>query len=100
LALLLGMDRVPGERETPLEDPTGLVVQEVVDGGASGASLPPLVLFEPLVRAAGQDPSSLAAVARQISELRQMPQAAEVIPAEFLQMWDVVLQAVQDRRRR
>ncbi|WP_022919746.1 hypothetical protein [Ruania albidiflava] len=100
LALLLGMDPVPGERETPLEDPTGLVVQEMVDGGASGASLPPLVLFEPLVRAAGQDPSSLAAVARQISELRQMPQAAEVIPAEFLQMWDVVLEAVQDRRAR
>src|SRR5699024_3790038 len=57
LALLLGMDPVPGERETPLEDPTGLVVQEMVDGGASGAHLPPLVLFEPLVRAAGQDPS-------------------------------------------
>src|SRR5699024_802799 len=35
LALLLGMDPVPGERETPLEDPTGLVVQEMVDGGAS-----------------------------------------------------------------
>src|SRR5690625_5209910 len=100
LALLLGMDPVPGEREAPLDDPTGLVVHEMVDGAASGAGLPPLVLFEPLVRAAGQDPASLAAVARQISELRQMPQAAEVIPAEFLEMWDVVLEAVQDRRAR
>lgn len=100
LALLLGMDTVPGEREAPLEEPTGLVVHEMVDGAASGASLPPLVLFEPLVRAAGQDPSSLAAIARQISELRQMPQAPEVIPAEFLEMWDVVLEAVQDRRAR
>src|SRR5690625_3876900 len=100
LALLLGMDPVPGEREAPLEDPTGLVVHEMVDGAASGASLPPLVLFEPLVRATGQEASSLAAVARQISELRQMPQAGEVIPAEFLEMWDVVLETVQDRRAR
>src|SRR5699024_1464316 len=100
LALLLGMDPVPGEQETPLEDPTGLVVHEMVDGAASGAHLPPLVLFEPLVRAAGQDPSSLAAITEQIHRLRQMPHADEVIPAEFLQMWDVVLEAVQDRRAR
>ncbi|ROR72386.1 hypothetical protein [Bogoriella caseilytica] len=96
LALLLGLDPQQlseGAEHAAHRNATGAPAPE---GGA--AALSPLMLFEPLVRAAARGPQQLASVARQIQELRDMPQAAEVIPAEFLQMWDVVLQTVQARR--
>lgn len=62
------------------------------------ASPPPIVLFEPLVRAVGSDIDRLASVAEQIAELRALPDAEELIPSEFLKMWDVVLNVVSTRR--
>ncbi|GAA1128583.1 hypothetical protein [Citricoccus alkalitolerans] len=99
LALLLGMDPLqsgPSAWENVAE--TTARLDDAGSDGAAGYALP-LVLFEPLVRAAGQDPKALASVARQVAELREMPGAEDVIPPEFLQMWDVVLRVVQKGRK-
>lgn len=99
LALLLGMDPLRVGAEAAAADSE--VVTAALPGTAEGSPerRPPLVLFEPLVRAAARGPQDLAGVARQVQELREMPGAADMIPSEFLQMWDVVLQSVQARRR-
>ncbi|MDI3331910.1 MAG: phospholipase D-like domain-containing protein [Micrococcus sp.] len=94
LALLLGMDPLQSET-APLDD--SVAVTEHLEGAGSagvGHEPPPIVLFEPLVRAAGRDPKALGSVARQVAELREMPGAEDLIPPEFLQMWDVVLQVL------
>ncbi|HLS14703.1 MAG TPA: hypothetical protein VK095_09345, partial [Beutenbergiaceae bacterium] len=70
LSLLLGMDplQLGGEHAVEREQ-TLIGTPSAFDGEDR---LPPLVLFEPLVRAAGNEPKTLASVARQIRELRQM----------------------------
>src|SRR5690625_1518999 len=97
LALLLGMDPFQLGEESALAANNG-VTATVPTSDDQPNRLPPLVLFEPLVKAAARGPQQLAGVARQVQELRDMPQAEAVIPAEFLQMWDVVLKTVQARR--
>lgn len=99
LALLLGLDPLQSEA-APLEDVTEVTEQlEAAGDGGAGPQLPPIVLFEPLVRAAGRDPQAMASVARQIAELREMPGAQDLVPPEFLQMWDVVLRVAQKGNR-
>jgi len=99
LALLLGMDPL-SSAAAPLEGEAAVAAR--LDAEASAETgpghAPPLVLFEPLMRAAGRDPQALASVARQVAELRDMPGAEKVIPEEFLQMWDVVLRVVLEGR--
>lgn len=71
-----------------------------VDADATSAPLPPIVLYEPLVRAAAQSPSHLASIADQIAELRALAGADGLIPDEFTQMWDVVLDVIRERKTR
>ncbi|MGM7669841.1 hypothetical protein [Microbacterium sp. A93] len=99
LALLLGLD--PLQSGPSAWENVSETTARLDDAGSEGAAghAPPLVLFEPLVRAAGQDPKALASVARQVAELREMPGAEDIIPPEFLQMWDVVLRVVQKGRK-
>ncbi|QCP04585.1 phospholipase D family protein [Brevibacterium sp. CS2] len=95
LALLLGIDGIAGGRSDAAPSTLDEMHSESIHlGEDSAARLPPTVLFEPLVRAAGSDPARLASVARQIDDLRRMPRAAEIIPAEFTEMWDVVMQVI------
>ena len=99
LALLLGMDPL---RAGPLAAEENGAVTERLQGQDESSGLhsePALVLFEPLLRAASRGPKDLASVARQVNELRQMPGADQVIPEEFLQMWDAVLQVVLTERQ-
>lgn len=99
LALLLGME--PHHSDTaPLNGAVTATERLELDGHTEPGSgrTPALVLFEPLMRAAGRDPQALASVARQIAELRDMPGAEKIIPEEFLQMWDVVLRVVLEGR--
>ncbi|HLR93650.1 MAG TPA: phospholipase D family protein [Jiangellaceae bacterium] len=92
LALLLGFD-----------DPThGIAAQDFTDesmemavdgtGSAQPQQTPPIVLFEPLVRAVGTDIDRLASVAEQVKEVLELPNSDTLIPPEFRQMWDVVLE--------
>lgn len=99
LALLLGIDaRIDdvsadersGESSVPLGE----------DGSPESRSAPPVVLYEPLVRAAGESAGHLASIADQIAELRALPDTARLIPPEFEQMWDAVLSTVMSRRHR
>ncbi|REE04248.1 phospholipase D-like domain-containing protein [Citricoccus muralis] len=97
LALLLGLDPLQAE-SAPLEDVMTVTEQlDAAGDGGAGPQLPPIVLFEPLVRAAGRDPQAMASVARQVAELREMPGAQDLVAPEFLQMWDVVLRVAQKR---
>jgi hypothetical protein len=99
LAFLLGID---DGRRTVAADRTEGTIEIPVGEARSKASYtvppPPVVLFEPLVRAVGVDIDRLATVADQIAEIRALPEAETLIPAEFLQMWDVVLKVVRTRR--
>ncbi|MGM0928846.1 MAG: phospholipase D family protein [Actinomycetota bacterium] len=99
LAFLLGIDDGRGpvafdRDEDTIEVPFG----EAGTAASHADSPPPIVLFEPLVRAVGSDIDRLASVAEQIAEIRALPDAETLIPAEFLQMWDVVLSVVGARR--
>ncbi|PWH07912.1 hypothetical protein DEO23_01920 [Brachybacterium endophyticum] len=101
LALLLGFDdpsqAVPAQ---DVDDDTLTVgIDLSVEADNEAAQPPQIVLFEPLVRAAGQDIGRLASVAEQVDELRRLPNADALIPPEFLQMWDVVLQIAGGRKR-
>ena len=59
----------------------------------------PIVLFEPLVRAAGNDIDRILSVRKQVEAVLQLPKAEELIPPEFLQLWDTVLRFSLSRRR-
>lgn len=100
LALLLGFDDPSLAVFAQEADEEGFAVAlDTITGKAPVAGEPPpIVLFEPLVRAVGSDIDRLASVAEQVDELRRLPRADELIPAEFLQMWDVVLEVAQRRR--
>lgn len=95
LSFLLGID-----------DPAGLRMDtDALEGSAPAdaedaapPALPPVVLFEPLLRAASRSPERLASIADQIVELRQLPEADELIPVEFTRMWDIVLDVTRERR--
>lgn len=95
LAMLLGLD--PHDAVLASDAQRDTSEDEAVVAGSDdppGASLPPIVLFEPLMHATSE-PDQLAKVARQIEELRTMPGAQERIPQEFLEMWDVILGTIR-----
>lgn len=91
LALLLGLDdpvavRSHGEQVDSLSS--------LIDGAPAVERLrltTPFVLFEPLVRAAGNDIDRILSVRTQVQAVLDMPGAEDLIPPEFLQLWDVVL---------
>jgi hypothetical protein len=98
LAFLLGID--DGRRAVASDRTEGKIEIPVGEARTEAHTVPPppIVLFEPLVRAVGSDIDRLASVAEQIAEIRALPEAETLIPAEFLQMWDVVLNVVRTRR--
>lgn len=66
--------------------------------GRSGAATTTLALFEPLVRAAGHDHEALARIHRLVDDLRSMPDAADLIPDGFDDLWHVVWSAHNKER--
>ncbi|MBU8817852.1 hypothetical protein KL864_18295 [Mycolicibacterium goodii] len=58
-----------------------------------------VALFEPLVRAAGRDQDALARVASLVDELRELPHGAELVPDGFDELWNVIWEVHQERRR-
>ena len=58
-----------------------------------------VALFEPLVRATGRDQDALARVASLVDELRELPNGDELVPDGFENLWDVIWQVHQERRR-
>lgn len=57
-----------------------------------------VALLEPLVRAVGRDTDALARVASLVEELRALPDGADLIPAGFEDLWDVVWQVHSEDR--
>lgn len=102
LVLLLGIEETPRASSLVGAQPDASVVKgeyRTIDAATSAAP-PPVVLFEPLVRAVGNDLNELASVADRIRELRDVPEVEARIPADFLQMWDVVLTVIAERQGR
>lgn len=100
LALLLGLD--DPTRAVSAQDATVDAVEMAIDGAAEEQrpqQIPPIVLFEPLVRAAGTDIDRIISVRKQVQEVLNLPNAEKLIPPEFLQLWDVVLKFSLGRRR-
>ena len=52
-----------------------------------------------MVRAAGNDIDRILSVRKQVEAVLQLPKAEELIPPEFLQLWDTVLRFSLSRRR-
>lgn len=99
LAFLLGIN--DGHPLMAFDRPEDSIELPVGEAGATtshAASPPVIVLFEPLVRAVATDIDRLASIADQIAEIRALPEADTLIPAEFSQMWDIVLNIVRARR--
>src|SRR5699024_5713403 len=60
---------------------------------------PPIVLFVPLVRAAGNDIDRILTVEQQVTKVLEIPNSEQLIPPEFQKMWKTVLDFTRARRR-
>jgi hypothetical protein len=99
LALLLGLDEPATAHAQELTLDT---LTSEIDGIAvpdQRRPSPPVVLFEPLVRAAGNDIDRILSVRKQVEAVLKLPKADELIPPEFLQLWDTVRSFSVSRRR-
>lgn len=57
-------------------------------------------LLEDLVRAAARDPDRLAPIRRLIEDLQSSPEGRDIVPPDFMEIWDVVdAAAVSDTHR-
>lgn len=90
IELLLGVDTPSQATVETQQRATGITLPTPGAAGNTAFSAP--VLFEPLMLAT-RDPQQLAQIAGQIEELRALPAADELIPPEFLAMWDTVVAA-------
>lgn len=99
LALLLGFDEpsVIHAQESPAESLTSAI--DGISAADHRRPAHPIVLFEPLVRAAGNDIDRILSVREQVEAVLALPQAEELIPQEFQQLWDTVLKFSLGRRR-
>lgn len=98
LALLLGLDE-PAAAHAQEAEPVGITSAiDSLAGDGPRRALPPIVLFEPLVRAAGHDVDRILSVREQVDAVRKLPKADELIPPDFLQLWDTVLTFSLSRR--
>jgi hypothetical protein len=91
IALLIGLD-TPGRVHEVLaseEHTTGITLPNTA---TPSPKLTTPVLFEPLMRAT-RNPKQLAQIASQIEELRSLPTADELLPPDFLELWDTVVAA-------
>jgi len=72
------------------------------DAGAAwqgdwGAGIHGETLLEDLVRAAARDPERLAPIRRLIADLQSSPEGRDIVPPEFMEIWDVVDAAAAHR---
>lgn len=62
--------------------------------GKGGLDAPPLL--EEMTRAFSRDPARLASVKRMVDELLRAPGGADIVPAEFLEVWRLYESALED----
>lgn len=99
LALLLGLDE---SAAVHAQEPELDMLTSTIDGIAATDHRrppPPIVLFEPLVRAAGNDIDRILSVRKQVEAVLELPKADELIPPEFLRLWNTVLRFSLSGRR-
>ena len=91
LALLLGLDEPTATHAQDAEHEGITSAIDAVAGDGPRRPSPPIVLFEPLVRAAGHDIDRILSVRKQVEAVLELPKADELIPPDFLKLWDTVL---------
>ena len=91
LALLLGLDEPTATHAQDAEHEGITSAINAVAGDGPRRPSPPIVLFEPLVRAAGHDIDRILSVRKQVEAVLELPKADELIPPDFLKLWDTVL---------
>ena len=99
LALLLGLDE-PATAHA--QEPELDTLASAIDGITATNHRrppPPIVLFEPLVRAAGNDIDRILTVEQQVNKVLEIPNSEQLIPPEFQKMWKTVLDFTRARRR-
>jgi hypothetical protein len=77
----------------------GMSTERFADADRPAHRIADVALFEPLIRAAGRDQDALARVASLVEELRELPNGTALVPDGFDELWDVVWQVHQERRR-
>lgn len=77
----------------------GMGSERFADPDKPGGSGSNAALFEPLVRATGRDQDALARVASLVDELRELPNGDGLVPDGFEDLWDVIWEVHQERRR-
>lgn len=77
----------------------GMGSERFADSDKPGISGSNVALFEPLVRATGRDQDALARVASLVDELRELPNGDKLVPDGFEDLWDVIWEVHQERRR-
>ncbi|WP_087484845.1 phospholipase D family protein [Brachybacterium massiliense] len=98
LALLLGLDEPTATHAQDAEHEGITSAIGAVAGDGPRRPSPPIVLFEPLVRAAGNDIDRILSVRKQVEAVLELPKADELIPPDFLKLWDTVLKFSLSRR--
>jgi len=63
------------------------------DGAFAGRSLHSLPLFEELVRSFSRQPKSIDRISKLVEELKECETETEIIPAEFMKLWETFLAA-------
>src|SRR5699024_10029864 len=99
LALLLGLDEPTA---THAQDAEHEGITSAIDGITATNHRrppPPIVLFEPLVRAAGNDIDRILTVEQQVNKVLDIPNSEQLIPPEFQKMWKTVLDFTRARTR-
>lgn len=100
LSFLLGINAAISTRIETTDLEVSSSIRQGVEQDGPPTSPPPVVLYEPLVRAVSHSPDHLASIADQIAELRKHPGVNDLIPEEFSRMWDVVLAFTHEKRNR
>ena len=98
LALLLGLDEPTATHAQDAEHEGITSAIDAVAANGPRRPSPPIVLFEPLVRAAGNDIDRILSVRKQVEAVLELPKADELIPPDFLKLWDTVLKFSLSRR--
>lgn len=98
LALLLGLDEPTATHAQDAEHEGITSTIGAVAANGPRRPSPPIVLFEPLVRAAGHDIDRILSVRKQVEAVLELPKADELIPPDFLKLWNTVLKFSLSRR--
>ena len=85
------------------EDASGVALAELtaaLGGGSArwGTGFSELPLLEELTRAYSRDPQRLLAIRRIVDELLSAPSGRDIVPPEFLEVWDVFASVLEERQ--